>query len=140
MEENDSEVGVDRAFSTHPVDQKPAVFETRQNALDLLRLAFMPQPPHGSKHGHRVVFESLDDRCPFLLLLLQSLLGLSQGHLLLGREFEHGRRERIYRLLQRKGQRRLLALRRYHGRSSTVLRICPISSRSRPRSAFASCE
>ena len=37
-------VGVDGAFSTHPVDQKPAVFEACQDTFNLLRLALMRGP------------------------------------------------------------------------------------------------
>jgi hypothetical protein len=68
-----SSTTVDGAFGTHSVDQKPAIAETRQDTLDLLRLALMPEPLHGSEHGHRVILESLNDHFPFSLALLQSL-------------------------------------------------------------------
>ncbi len=41
---------------------------------------------------------------PILVLtLFQSLLDLNQSPLLLGRELDHGLRERVYRLIQREG-------------------------------------
>ena len=95
IEEHDGKVLVDAVFSAHPVDQKPTVLKACQYTIDLLRLALMPEPLHAPEHGHGVVLESLDDRRPFQLSLLQSLLDLSQGPLLLGRELDDGLRELV---------------------------------------------
>src|SRR5205823_5925907 len=71
---------------------------------------------------------------------LQSLLDLSHGKLLLGRELDDRQMEFVDGMVLGEGYSRLSIFRRDHVRSSIVVRICRISSRSRRRSALASWE
>jgi hypothetical protein len=84
IEQDHSEILIGDDAGPQPVDQESPILKARQDALDLILLALIPEPPHGPRDGHRVIVEGLDDHGRIEPALAISLVGLGLSYDLFG--------------------------------------------------------